>query len=270
MTTDAGPNMLLPRRFEDVTAGWLTGQLAARYPGIEVLGFEVVEVKSSHTTKVRIRWDLNDAGRAAGLPEHVCLKANWSGMSTGQITEREARFYHLIRDRLTFPVPQSYFAMWDTDGSGNGLAIMEDLALSPGRFGTSTDRMGVDAVAVGLETLAVIHGAMWGSPVLSEADWLPRSMGTDNDSEQVIQYWNYIQYNLENPAYQAVVPTWVLERPALMHHALDELSAFELALAGRVAWSTVTRIKAIASCATMASECGMTGNWCAAAAPGGT
>jgi hypothetical protein len=225
----AGP---LPRRFEDVTPLWLTGLMSTRYPGIEVLGFDVVEVKSSHTTKVRLRWDLNAVGRAAGLPEHVCLKANWSGMSTGQITEREAHFYHLIRERLTFPVPLSYFAAWDTDGSGNGIAIMEDLALSPGRFGASTDRLGVDAIATGLETLAVIHGAMWGSAALDEADWLPRSMGTDNDSEQVIQYWNYIQYNLDNPAYRAVVPAWVDERPELMHHALDELSAYELDLRG--------------------------------------
>ena len=103
-----------------------------RYPGIVVTSFDDVECKNSHTTKLRVRLDLNDVGVAAGIPEHVCLKANWSGLRTGLICEREARFYHLISDGLACPVPTPYYADWDDDGRGNGLVVMEDLGVSPG------------------------------------------------------------------------------------------------------------------------------------------
>ena len=222
----------LPRRLDDLDAQWLTALLANRYPGIEVRDLEIVEVKSSHTTKVRLRLDLNEIGRNAGIPEHVCIKPNWSGMHTGEICEREARFYHLLRDGLEFPVPNAYYADWDDDGKGNGIVVMEDLALSPGAFGLSDDHLGVDAVATGLETLARVHGEMWADPRLLTWDWLAQNMSTDNDTEQVVQYWNYIWFNLTDPDYEAVVPKWVYETPEFMNHALDELSAYERELPG--------------------------------------
>jgi hypothetical protein len=217
----------LPWRLEDVTAEWLSRLLANRYPGIVVHGFETVECKNSHTTKLRVRLDLNEVGVAAGIPEQVCLKANWSGLRTGEICEREARFYHLISDRLDCPVPTAQYADWDADGAGNGIVVMEDLAVSPGQFGASDDHLGIDGVAAGLESLAKIHRAMWGDRRLDLFDWLPASMGTDNDTEQVIQFWHYIWFNLSDPEYRAVVPRWVYERPELMNHVLDELSAYE-------------------------------------------
>jgi hypothetical protein len=220
----------LPRHVDAVTAEWLTGLLAHRYPGIEVHSLDVVECKNSHTTKLRLRLDLNDVGADAGIPEHVCLKTNLSGLRTGPICEREARFYDLGVDGL--PVPRAWFADWDVDtrgnGSGNGVVLMEDLALSPGAFGASDDHLGVDGVAAGLESLALVHGALWGDARLDAAEWLAPSMGTDNDTEQVIQFWHYIWFNLTDHEYRAVVPAWVYDDPGLMHHALDELSTFEL------------------------------------------
>jgi len=148
------------------------------------------------------------------------------------ICEREARFYHLLREGLRVPVPHTYYADWDDDGRGNGLVVMEDLGMSPGVFGSSDDHLGVDGVAAGLEALAVIHGAMWDDPRLDAWPWLAPSMGTENDTEQVIDYWNYISFNLTDPAYQAVVPKWVYDRPEVLNHALDELSAWERELKG--------------------------------------
>jgi hypothetical protein len=222
----------LPRHLDSVTPAWLTEALGHKYPGIEVRDWEVVETKNSHTTKLRVRLDLNEVGVAAGIPEQVCLKANWSGLRTGLIAEREARFYHLIGEGLDCPVPQSWFADWDADGNGNGVVMMEDLSISPGQFGASDDHLGVDRVAEGLASLAVIHGALWGSSQLDAFDWLAPSMGTENDSEQVIEYWEYIWFNLGLPEYEAVVPSWVYEHPEKLQHVLDELCAFELALPG--------------------------------------
>lgn len=220
----------LPRRVEDVTPAWLTGLLANRYPGIVVDDFETIECKNSHTTKLRVRLHLDDNGAASGLPAQVCLKANWSGLRTGLICEREARFYHLISGGLACPVPTAYYADWD--GDGYGIVVMEDLAVSPGAFGASIDHLGIDGVAAGLESLAVVHGALWDDPRLDAFDWLAPSMGTDNDTEQVIQFWHYISFNLSDPEYEAVVPRWVYGTPEVMNHVLDELSAFEAELPG--------------------------------------
>lgn len=229
-----GRQVPLPRSPEEVSAQWLSGLLAHRYPGIEVRQLEVVELKQSHTTKMRLRLTLNEVGTSAGIADEVCLKANLSGLRTGLICEREARFYSF--DLSALPVPIAWYADWDPDlrgnGSGNGLVLMEDLAASPGAFGSSDDHLGVDGVAAGLESLARIHAATWADSRLGAADWLARSMGTENDTEQVAQFWNYIQFNLSDPAYAAVVPDWVFDNPGRLHHALDELGAAELGRSG--------------------------------------
>jgi hypothetical protein len=69
----------LPRDLEAVTRQWLTNVLANRTPGLVVNDMEIVEVRNGHTTKMRVKLDLNEAGRASVIPEHVCLKSNWSG-----------------------------------------------------------------------------------------------------------------------------------------------------------------------------------------------
>ena len=222
----------LPRSVDAITAEWLTEMLARRYPAVVAESLDVLDCRQSHTTKLRVRVAWNQAGTEAGLADELCLKANWSGMRTGRICEREARFYHLIGEGLRCPVPRSYLADWDDNEFGNGLVVMEDLTDVPGAFGLSTDHLGIDGVAAGLESLALVHGSMWGDPRLDGYSWLMPSMGTDNDTEQVRQFWYYITYNLSDPAYREAVPGWVLETPELMSHALDELTAYERALPG--------------------------------------
>jgi hypothetical protein len=223
----------LARHLDEVTPAWLTTMLRYRYPGVTVRDFEVLEVQSTHTTKLRLALDLDEGGRAAGLPERVCLKSNWSdGIKTGDICEREARFYHLAGGQLDAPLPRTYYADWDGDGGGRGLVVMEDLATAGGRFGHSEDHLGVDGVAAGLESLARLHGALWGRPELDDARMLPRSMDTATDTEQVVRLWNYLALNLEDPVYQAVLPAWAYEQPERLNHLLDELGAYERARPG--------------------------------------
>ena len=70
-------NERLPLDYGQVDAQWLTRTLQSAYPGVEVKAMEEVEFIPGHTTKARVRLDLNQAGIDAGLPEQVCLKANW-------------------------------------------------------------------------------------------------------------------------------------------------------------------------------------------------
>jgi hypothetical protein len=220
----------LPRHLHEITPQWLTGLLANRYPGIKVQDFTTVEVRNGHTTKLRLALELNDVGIAAGIPRHVCLKSNWSeGFESGEICELEARFYHFMGGHLQTPIADSYFSDWDGDGGGRGVVMMEDLALAPGAFGHSTHHLGVDGVAKGLESLAMLHAAQWDSPQLKAQHWLAASMAHPVDYDQILRMYNYMRLNLRKPEYQAILPQWMYDTPELFSHAFDELAAFELA-----------------------------------------
>jgi len=202
--------------------------LQPRYPGIEVLALTAVEVRNGHTTKYRVRLELNEVGQRAGIPAHVCLKSNWSeGFESGDICELESRFYHLAHGWSDAPLPATYFTDWDADGGGRGVVMMEDLGLAAGQFGHSTDHLGVDGVAQGLESLATLHGATWGLSGLQKQGWLPVSMANPVDSDGLLRMYNYIKVNLRKPDYQRLLPKWMYKTPELFSHAFDELAAFE-------------------------------------------
>ena len=101
--------------------------------------------------------------------------------------------------------------------------------MAPGEFGNSSHHLGVDGVAKGLETLAVLHGALWDSPKLDEQPWLHTSMDTPVDTEQLLRMYNYIALNVAKPTYRAFLPKWIIETPELFSFAYDELTAFEMA-----------------------------------------
>ena len=218
----------LPRQLEAVTPEFLTSLLGHRYQGIEVQSFNVIELKNSHTTKLRIELNLNEGEASQGLPRNVCLKSNWSeGFESGDICELEARFYHLMRNEVSAPLPQVYFADWDGDGGGRGIVVMEDLGLAAGSFGNSQDHIGVDGVAAGLESLATLHGSLWNSERLQQQRWLHRSMDTLVDTNQLQRMYNYLSLNTSKPQYKAILPNWIYDTPELFAHAFDELAAQE-------------------------------------------
>lgn len=168
---------------------------------------------------------------AAGIPAAVCLKSNWSeGFESGDICELEARFYALMGGHLQAPVARKWYADRETDshmaGGGRSIVMMEDLGVADGQFGHSSGQLGVDGVAKGLESLAALHGALWGSPQLAAMAWLPTSMDTAIDTEQLRRNYLYIARNLAQPADQAVLPRWVHETPERFAHAFDELAYF--------------------------------------------
>jgi hypothetical protein len=111
----------LPRQLDTITAEFLTSLLSHRYPGIEVYDFKVVELKNSHTTKLRVELNLKENAASADLPRNVCLKSNWSeGFESGDICELEARFYHYPKCiTQTGTVTEAVVALlpWKTLGS---------------------------------------------------------------------------------------------------------------------------------------------------------
>src|SRR3546814_10173844 len=80
-----GGDVPIPRQLEDVTAEWLGGLMANRYPGLVIEAMETVDLHNSHTTNLRVAVEYNAVGKAAGLPAHLCLKANRSEEHTSEL-----------------------------------------------------------------------------------------------------------------------------------------------------------------------------------------
>lgn len=226
MTTLANP-VGIPARLQDVTAQWLTEIMQERYPGIVVKAMEEVALRNSHTTKLQVRLTLNEVGKAAGIPENVCLKANWAQFESQGICRLEARFYEDFRRLVDFPAPRSYFEAWDPrEDSGQGLVVMEDLSIEGGHFGVSTDHMGVDEAARAVASLAKIHGSFWDSPVLHAADWLPVSMVTPVDAQQLTMMYSFAEQNHAKEQYQSFLPAWIKPDLSRLHTVFDALVDF--------------------------------------------
>ena len=228
----AGRSEPLPVDMDAITPEWLGRTMANKYPGLAVNAMESVELLASHTTKWRVKVDWNDIGRAAGLPEHVCLKSNWSeGFHNVDIHALEARFYHFLASDMKVPTAQCYYADWNDDGSGQGFVVLEDLVERGGKFGHSTQHAGVDGVASALEGLAKLHGSFWGSERIgsAQAPWLQTQMETPVDSDQVRIMWQWIEANLEDPKFRAIAPQHYLDDPRRVERAFDRLGEIERA-----------------------------------------
>jgi aminoglycoside phosphotransferase (APT) family kinase protein len=222
----------LPMRRESVTSHWLTRTLQHRYPDVVVEEMKVIGVHAGHTTKLRLQLNLNQAGIQAGIPAQVCLKSNWSGdPMSSSICALEARFYRYARDEIAVPAPQCYYADWDEGAAEQGLIVMEDLG-GAGVFGQSTAPLTIDQAAQSLEGLAALHAGWWNSPKLQQHKWLEQSMFAVADVDQYRILAPYIRLNLEKPAYQAVLPKWLLDDPERLGRAFDRLVRSERDRAG--------------------------------------
>ena len=213
-------------------AAWLGSLLANKYPGVVAQSMEVVQLFDSHTTKLRVAVDWNEAGRAAGLPGNLCIKSNWSGMFDDvDIHALEARFYHFLTDKLTANTAKCYYADWDDDGSARGVIVLEDLIDRGGTFGHSTQHAGVDGVATALADLAKLHAGLWESRLITPeaAPWLPTSMAVPVDYDQVRIMWHWIEENLKDPNFRAIAPRHYLDDARRVERAYDRLVAFERA-----------------------------------------
>src|SRR3546814_18379862 len=105
----------------------------------------MVEFIPGHTTKARIAVSYGP-GSEAGLPESLCLKANWSGnhMSSDACVN-EARFYKELASRLPLTASTCFYADWDDDAKGKtALLVLEEMLLRVGRFDSSARAISID------------------------------------------------------------------------------------------------------------------------------
>ncbi|KJS09857.1 MAG: hypothetical protein VR73_00710 [Gammaproteobacteria bacterium BRH_c0] len=225
----------LPLEFDKVDAAWLTRTLQTQYPGVVVNSMEVTQFIPGHTTKARVKLDLNQAGIDAGLPEDVCLKANWSGSPmSSPVCVNEARFYHSLATQMPVPSPKCYFADWDDDEqSQQGFIILEDLIPLGGEFGYSHQPISVEDMAKSLDGMAMMHGRSWGHPELDNQTWVQTAMAPETATDD---YWmmmpDYFARHNSIPERLEIFPRWMAADTQRLYSAFQQLCEHDRAYTG--------------------------------------
>lgn len=157
----------LPVTTEAITAEWLSTALRQKAPGVTCNKVEIVDFIRGTSTKIRLRLDMDDAGKKAGIPELVILKGGFEPHSRGlcYMHEREVRGFRDVMSQIPLPSPTCYFADYDAD-SQQGIVIMEDLVATGATFCHALKPQSFEQVAKRLTVLAQFHAATWDSPEL--------------------------------------------------------------------------------------------------------
>lgn len=160
--TDARP---LPLRIEEIDCEWLTRALCMRAPGTVVRNMEVLQVIPGTCTKIRLQLDLNDTGKAAGIPERVILKGGFEKHSRvmSHMHVAEVMGYRDIFPFVDLSTPACYFADYD-EAREQGIVIMEDLVASGVEFCSVLRPQTFEQVAQRLTAFARFHSQTWQSP----------------------------------------------------------------------------------------------------------
>lgn len=155
----------LPTTIAEVDSAWLSAALSTYAPGVEVESFRVVDTIHGFTTLLRLQVQLNAAGRAAGIPATIMLKAGFEEHS-GVFAPSYAMEVVGARDvwpQLGLRTPVYYFADADME-LGRTMILMEDLKARGVAFCDVFRPQTYDEVARRLVALAQVHARTWDSP----------------------------------------------------------------------------------------------------------
>src|SRR5687767_10995675 len=127
-TVQTRSHLPLPITIEEIDRNWLTSALRVKAPDVTVRDFEIVDVNHGTCTKIRLRLDLDEVGKLAGIPETVILNGGFESHSRGLdfMHEKEVRGYRDLLPVNPLPTPICYFADFDAE-RGQGIVIIEDL-----------------------------------------------------------------------------------------------------------------------------------------------
>ncbi|MBH1998826.1 MAG: phosphotransferase [Sphingomonadaceae bacterium] len=164
----------LPLVPEDITREWLGGVLAERYPCTTVESLEVTDILWGTGTKMMVSVGYNEAGRAHGLPDRLCVKA---GLAEHRelvkfCYQTEARFFAELAPQLTLGVPHVLYAAANDE---QGMVVMEDLRPAGAHICQVQQPLTRNQAAAFLDDMAALHARWWDSPALAddgELGWL--------------------------------------------------------------------------------------------------
>src|SRR5262245_47158674 len=151
-------------KLEELDREWLTAALRERAPGVTVERSEIVDVNHGTNTKVRVRLEMDAAGKEAGIPELVMLKGAFEAHSPRMYSmySREGRGYRELLPVLGLHTPRCYFSDIDPDGP-QAIIIMDDLVACGHRLCSALVPEGFEQVRRRLSSLAEYHAKTWNS-----------------------------------------------------------------------------------------------------------
>ena len=154
----------LPITTEAITREWLTAALRTKAPNVTVRDFQIVDVIHATTTKMRLKVDLDDHGKRAGIPELLILKGGFEPHSRVlcHMHEREVRGYRDVLPIVKLPSPACYFADYDPERQ-QGIIIMDDLVARGVTFCNALKPQTHEQIARRLTVLAQFHAKTWAS-----------------------------------------------------------------------------------------------------------
>jgi len=166
-----------PSSAAEVTPEWLTRHLAGSIPGAVAQRISPLDGTTGTTDRRRLAVEWNEAGRAAGLPDHLFVKStplsakNRTMVAALGMAVNEARFYNQAAAELKGVAPHAWYAR-----AGVGarfLIVLEDIVAAGGRPYALADECDL-AHAQGLvDAFAQLHAQFWESPRLNrELSWV--------------------------------------------------------------------------------------------------
>lgn len=169
----------IPVGADAITDVWLTDVLCRDVPGARVDGLEVHGGSDGTSSRRALSVSYNEAGRAAGLPEDLFVKAAASLQSRlflvlGGVTQCETTFYRDIRPELEhLRSPRAYHAASDARRF-RSIVVLEDLSAQgwtfPDPMSESMTRQDAEDM---VDVMAYYHAAFWGSDRLEREFGLP-------------------------------------------------------------------------------------------------
>ena len=158
----------LPTEISELTTQWLNGALRSWNPGIALKHSEILDINHGTCTKIRMALELDEAGKAAGIPNRVILKGGFEPHSRVMHTmhDQEVHAYADVRPASPLRMPGCYFAGYDREAK-QGIVVMEDLVARGVEFCHAQRPQTPDQVAKRLTMLARHHAMTWNSPVIA-------------------------------------------------------------------------------------------------------
>ena len=159
----------LPLSLDEIDTDWLTAALRENFPGVTVRALEFADGIRGTCSKFRLRLDMDDAGRAAGIPDSVFLKGGFEEHSRKLVflSKTESLGYRDLLSQSRLNTPKCSFAGFD-EARAQGIIVMEDLAGRGVRFGDPQEARSIDEVAKSLSQLAGFHAETWDFPANPE------------------------------------------------------------------------------------------------------
>jgi hypothetical protein len=183
----------LPLELEELDAEWLTAALSTKAPGAKVEGFEIVDIRRGFTTLVRLKLQLNEAARAAGIPPTVMLKGGFEPHSRKRARTyvMEAVGYRDVWPVLGLRTPTCYFVDAEPERA-QAIMIMEDLTARGVVFGHAQTPQTYEQVALRLTRLAEMHAKTWDSPDVKAGGRWQNVVG--NGAGMLLKYMQDVGY----------------------------------------------------------------------------